>query len=53
MSSIGLERLQKQDVLLINIRCSGFNPKDFIEYIQNIKGECFDNLDAWDIVELQ
>jgi len=53
MSSLAMERLKKQDLLLMNVRCMGFNPQDFVSYIEKIKGDCFDNLDAWDIVELR
>lgn len=53
MSSIALDRLKKQDLLLMNVRCMGVNPEEFIKYIANIKGDSFDNIDAWDIVELK
>lgn len=53
MTSIAMERLRKQDLLLLNVRCMGMQPEDFVQYIASVKGENFDNLDAWDIVELR
>jgi hypothetical protein len=53
MASVAMDRLRKQDLLLLNVRCMGVQPEEFVRYIASIKGDSFDNLDAWDIAELR
>jgi hypothetical protein len=52
MTTLLFDRIKKQDLLLMGVRCKKITPEAFLDYISTQKKEDYDNLDAWGVKEL-